>query len=649
MRPWTIDADDIQIAEDFDASLLHKTVWIEDFLDASRDDKFIVVGTKGFGKTLLLKAKRIRVQETGQLCLPQDTLLDKPVGDKVFSRGQVNVYESDIEPWNRIWLTSVACAVLKHTGLPEDLHLSPQFANLIHNAQLRSVLDHFVTLLDFSPGDMHRCAQETNTMLVPLLRSLNHPVAVFIDSVDEYFNKHIHTPIWRASFSGELSPDIWFLSQMSLVEVAYQLRRITKHLKVFVSVRKEAFERLAETSPMVQQYRGSAIDATYSENSLRQIFTNNILADRKSNLAAPERLSDDAIVAFLGLSSTTHGFTGGVEDAFGYIERHTLLRPRDLMTVGQKLAAVEPFERRVETIFKRVVNRAATEIAQEYLNEIAPHLGDVDLKGLLAAIPANVMTPDDLEHVADRYDQDYEHQGGATGMEAFARLYEMGLLGRVHTDPITGEQVQRFLSPGEISFGSARVLPASGHYLIRSVLSGYMAGINGDYAARTDRNNIIGNGREWQEPRQPVVRDGPVPAYHGSDPYVYVCYSHDDADNVLEEIRWLSQRGIKVWYDQGIPAGSRWSEELAARIRRSSVFLYFVSENSTTSNHCINEVNFVTDLDTPVLSVHIRKTELPDGLRLMLGATQTIRQYDASSSAYRRQLETVLKNILEGV
>ena len=81
MRPWTIDADDIQIAEDFDASLMHKTVWIEDFLDASRDDKFIVVGTKGFGKTLLLKAKRIRYQESGRLCIPQDTLLDKPVGD----------------------------------------------------------------------------------------------------------------------------------------------------------------------------------------------------------------------------------------------------------------------------------------------------------------------------------------------------------------------------------------------------------------------------------------------------------------------------------------------------------------------------------------------------------------------------------------
>jgi hypothetical protein len=228
MRPWTIDADDIQIADDFDAQLLHKTVWIEDFLDADRDDKFIVVGTKGFGKTLLLKAKRIRYQETGQLCIPRDALLDKPVGDKVFSRDLVNVYESDIEPWNRVWLTAIACAVLKQTGDSEGLELSSQFAHLFNDPNLRSVLDHFVVLLDYAPGDVHRCAQETNTILVPLLRALNRPVAVFIDSVDEYFNKHIHTPVWRASFSGELSPDIWFLSQMSLVEVAYQLRRITK-------------------------------------------------------------------------------------------------------------------------------------------------------------------------------------------------------------------------------------------------------------------------------------------------------------------------------------------------------------------------------------------------------------------------------------
>ena len=86
MRPWTIDADDIHVATDFDTELLHKTPLIEDYLDNDRDDKFIVVGTKGFGKTLVLKAKRIAYQEAGHLCLPQGTLLDKPIGDKVFRR-----------------------------------------------------------------------------------------------------------------------------------------------------------------------------------------------------------------------------------------------------------------------------------------------------------------------------------------------------------------------------------------------------------------------------------------------------------------------------------------------------------------------------------------------------------------------------------
>lgn len=49
MRAWTVDADDIHVAEDFDESLLHRTPEIDSFLTPDRDDKFIVIGTKGFG------------------------------------------------------------------------------------------------------------------------------------------------------------------------------------------------------------------------------------------------------------------------------------------------------------------------------------------------------------------------------------------------------------------------------------------------------------------------------------------------------------------------------------------------------------------------------------------------------------------------
>jgi hypothetical protein len=67
MRAWTVDADDIRVAEDFDESLLHRTPEIDSFLTPDRDDKFIVIATKGFGKTLLLKAKgRVPPQGRGE-------------------------------------------------------------------------------------------------------------------------------------------------------------------------------------------------------------------------------------------------------------------------------------------------------------------------------------------------------------------------------------------------------------------------------------------------------------------------------------------------------------------------------------------------------------------------------------------------------
>ena len=81
MRAWTVDADDIQIADDLDAALLHRTPWIESFLELKGSDRFIVTATKGFGKTLLLKAKRISYGDGQAVCIPENGLLDKPIGD----------------------------------------------------------------------------------------------------------------------------------------------------------------------------------------------------------------------------------------------------------------------------------------------------------------------------------------------------------------------------------------------------------------------------------------------------------------------------------------------------------------------------------------------------------------------------------------
>ena len=152
MRAWTVDADDIHVAEDFDESFLHRTPEIDSFLSPDRDDKFIVIGTKGFGKTLLLKAKRIFYQQDKRAaCLPIGSLLDKPIGDKIFGREALAFFAASPLPWSKLWLTAIAVAILKHLGQIGGLRVGSKLAALIADGHLRSVVDHFVTTARLQP------------------------------------------------------------------------------------------------------------------------------------------------------------------------------------------------------------------------------------------------------------------------------------------------------------------------------------------------------------------------------------------------------------------------------------------------------------------------------------------------------------------
>src|SRR5262249_55073216 len=132
MRAWTVDADDIRVAEDFDAALLHRTPEIDSFLTPDRDDKFIVIATKGFGKTLLLKAKRTLYQGEGRAeCLPSGNLLDKPIGDKIFGREALTFFAASPLPWSKPWLTAIAVATLKKVHAVNGLEVGPKLARLI--------------------------------------------------------------------------------------------------------------------------------------------------------------------------------------------------------------------------------------------------------------------------------------------------------------------------------------------------------------------------------------------------------------------------------------------------------------------------------------------------------------------------------------
>lgn len=385
--------------------------------------------------------------------------------------------------------------MLKQVGATDGLKVGARLGGLIADAQLHGVIDHFVRLLDFTPSELQRCATDTDGHLVPRLRALSTPLAIFIDGVDEYFNKHVEELPFSPSVTGELSPEVWTFAQLGLVEVAYQLRRINHRLKVFAAIRKEAYARLPQRTAMTQQYRGSAVDIVYPPESLREIFVNNVRLLKPDRLVQPGRARAHPLEAFLGRAGIADTFTREDEDAFEYLCRHTLLRPRDLMTIGERLGALRPDERRHEHRLKEAVVQAATEIAQEYLAEIAPYIGDMELDALFRLLPGPVLTRAEAEAIFERHSA-----GAAQPRHVFSALYRVGLLGYVQHDLVSGEWRQRFLRPGEAPLqANDDTLPRATHYLLHPVLSDLIARANPAFAQRVDRVNIVGYDRPWHD------------------------------------------------------------------------------------------------------------------------------------------------------
>jgi len=133
-----------------------------------------------------------------------------------------------------------------------------------------------------------------------------------------------------------------------------------------------------------------------------------------------------------------------------------------------------------------------------------------------------------------------------------------------------------------------------------------------------------------------------IDVYEGTEPYVFVCYSHDDLELVQDELRRLQRSGLRLWYDEGIPAGSEWSDVLAARIQGCETFLYFVTARSVVSSYCRQEVSFALGHDNAVLAVHLEPVDMPAGLRLSLSNRQSLVKYKLDVSEYERRLVRAL-------
>ena len=106
-----MDAEDIL---NFRSNLLHPNPEIRSFLRPDEKGTTIVIAPKGFGKTLLLKAKRLSIQDKYAHILPSGALVEKPGGlPSVIPTSEYGDLRDSEGYWRSVWLLSFTIAVLK--------------------------------------------------------------------------------------------------------------------------------------------------------------------------------------------------------------------------------------------------------------------------------------------------------------------------------------------------------------------------------------------------------------------------------------------------------------------------------------------------------------------------------------------------------
>ncbi len=112
--------------------------------------------------------------------------------------------------------------------------------------------------------------------------------------------------------------------------------------------------------------------------------------------------------------------------------------------------------------------------------------------------------------------------------------------------------------------------------------------------------------------------------YQDKEPYFFVSYCHKDSHRVFPIIERLARKGFRLWYDEGIQAGSEWPEIIAEHLYSADACVIFLSNEYAQSHNCRKETNYAIMKKIPVIAVYLEETHLSPGMELQLGLIQYV-------------------------
>jgi adenylate cyclase len=124
---------------------------------------------------------------------------------------------------------------------------------------------------------------------------------------------------------------------------------------------------------------------------------------------------------------------------------------------------------------------------------------------------------------------------------------------------------------------------------------------------------------------------------------VFISYSREDKDRVLELAGKLRAAGVSLWIDQGsIDGATLWGEEIVNALEHAKVLLLAVTASAARSHNVAKEVVLFSERKGHILPVHLEQTTIPPALKYPLAGIQHIEYFHGDPD---ENLKTILRSL----
>ncbi len=612
--PWQYDSGKIRYSAEL-INDIYVNRLIKNYLrTGNHDHNFVLVGPKGIGKTLFLNLKSYLYRNdshdkgllfypsSGQLC--ENLMLD----NNQLSKKDLLRF-SGYSIWAKIWrlvLSIIACQV-NHVREEEDKLL----IDLMENNRSLSTL---ITTILMNRNMLDKYLERLRTLTQKIER-INNGICIFIDNIDQALGQFL-TDYDKTDFDDMRVPpavEVWTGAQMGLLAAIYEINRHNSHIKIFSTIRSEAFICLDDQ--MKLNYKNYTTSLKYTKDEVKLIFEKNIDLMDPEEYVCPE--ADDKVERFLGVKKVGHTaakFPSGtyrVEKPFDFLYRHSFGRPREMVLMGSSLYNyvvgspgydLDKPKDRVSKI-RSEVNKVSDEILDNYLNEIIPKFDRSQLNQFIKVIQSNVIPSDyilkEQRDLAEHY-------------------FSIGLLGFTQKT-LNGKDnlLQKFLPAAEYSYKENVTLPNTKFFVTHPCLDKTLAKVLD--LRYYNSFNIIGPNKKFVDhPEYAKIYD------------VAFSYANEERAYVEEVAKHLNQRDVKVFYDH-FNKRKTWGMDLNQFLgdvynSYSKFCVIFVSENYTKKkwtlvelNHAIRRHNETKNRERYLLPVRFDESPIDgiDGLGYM--------------------------------